>query len=166
MITIATWEIATNDCPNMSISLSIYCAGCQRGCPGCQNPALQDFKNGVFMDTDQVVAIVTERRSLIESVVFLGGDWMHYPKELKGVSSQLKTLYSNLILILYTGESIEYISESILENLDIIIDGPYDENKITKYAIPASSNQRVFLRSLSAGLFEVEPSTLPINKEQ
>ena len=165
MITIASWEIATNDCPYMSISLTIYCAGCTRDCHNCQNPDLQDFKNGVSMDSNQVVALVTDRISLIESVVFLGGDWMCYPIELRDISSQLKKLYNDLILILYTGELIETISNDILENLDIIIDGPYMENQKTNYAIPVTSNQRVFFNTMSV-IHEIDPSTLLINKEQ
>ena len=166
MVTIATWEITTNDCPYMSISLAIYCSGCNRDCPGCQNPDLQNFKNGVYMEPKQVVRLVTERRSLIESVVFLGGDWMQYPTELRDVSSQLKSLYDDLNLILYTGELLENIPENILENLDIVIDGPYMEDKKTSYAIPASSNQRVYINPYHYVFYEVDPSTLPINNEE
>jgi anaerobic ribonucleoside-triphosphate reductase activating protein len=165
MITIASWEISTNDSPFMDVSLSIYCSGCHRDCPGCQNSDLQSFKNGILMDSDEVVELVTARISLIESVVFLGGDWMNYTKELKEVSKQIKHLHSNLRLILYTGELIETISNDILENLDIIIDGPYMENQKTNYAIPATSNQRVFFNTMSV-IHEIDPSTLPINNEE
>jgi len=164
VITIASWEISTNDSPFMDVSLSIYCSGCHRDCPGCQNSDLQDFKNGVYMESAAVVELVTARISLIESVVFLGGDWIYYPTELKEVSNQIKQINSSLDLILYTGELFEVLPYNILDNLDIIIDGPYLEHKKTNLQIPASSNQRVFIKENST-FHEVVASTLPINKE-
>jgi len=166
VVTIASWEIATNDCPYMSISLSIYCAGCRHECPGCQNPALQDFNNGVPMEAADVVSLVTNRISLIESVVFLGGDWIYYPTELRDVSTQLKQLYNDLILILYTGELLVNIPDDILEHLDIVVDGPYKESEHTNYAIPVTSNQHVYINPYHYVFYEVDPSTLPINKEE
>jgi len=173
MVPIATWEITSNDDPYMSIGLSIYCAGCNRDCPECHSPDLQDSKAGIPMSPKKVFNIINNRIALIENVCFLGGEWLLYPEDLKEIVDKIYH-YTNLKIILYTGELIENIPRDILRGLDIIIDGPYEKELKTEYKVPASSNQRVFIKikqdlydySMNSYIHvQIDPSVLLINRE-
>lgn len=178
MVPIATWEITSNDDPYMSISLSIYCAGCDRACPGCHSPDLQDPDNGKLVTATQVMDIIVNRLDLIESVVFLGGEWLRYKDDLQFLAHEVKRLDRKTIL--YTGYQFEEIPSAILDALDIVIDGMYREDLKPEYTFPASSNQRVFVKAKQEALFPdtndyrtdpecyhivTHPSKLPINRE-
>ena len=155
MIPIATWEITSNDDPFMGISLSIYCAGCNRSCEGCHSPALQDEANGNPMLAIDIVKVIQDRLDLIESVVFLGGEWTLYKQELEYIAHECKLFDKRTIL--YTGNKILDLPQSLLEHIDIIIDGEYKEELKTDYKIPASSNQSVYIKQLQRPLFMDSP---------
>jgi len=175
MVNIASWEITCNDDPFQSISFSIYCAGCNKNCRGCHSPNLQNPLAGVPTTTTRIMQAIDSRRSLIESIVFLGGEWMLYPEDLRTVAMRSQVEH-DLKTILYTGEYFEFISSDILEYLDIIIDGIYIEELKTNYKVPASYNQRIFIKQYQDDLFKsgptsefthvpINPALLPINRE-
>jgi anaerobic ribonucleoside-triphosphate reductase activating protein len=155
-IPIAGFQTTLNDDPFLTISLTIFCSGCKFNCEGCQQPLLQDPKNGEPMNFLQIKSVIDKHINLIESVCFCGGDWIFYPDQLKKVSTYVRTL--NLKTILYTGCLYERISNEILECMDIIIDGKFDCKK-QQSSFPASKNQRIFVKGKKID----DPSSLPIN---
>jgi len=122
------------------------------------------------MEPKDIVYCIKQRTGLISSVAYLGGDWINYPEELFWITRGVKTSLNglNILNILYTGELFEDIDESLLEHLDIIVDGEYDRMKPT-YKFPVSSNQRVWVNMQPAdktklkGWYVVPPENLPIN---
>lgn len=154
-IPIAGFQTTLNDDPFLTISLTIFCSGCKFDCEGCQQPILQDPRNGKPMGPSQIKSEISKHIGLIESVCFCGGDWIFYSYHLKEVSTYVKSL--NLKTILYTGCLYENISKDILEYIDIVVDGKFDCKK-QQNSFPASKNQRVFIKGI-----EVNPSILPIN---
>lgn len=175
MINIASYEITTNDDPYLGISFSIFCAGCNKRCKGCHSPDLQNPNSGKMITEDVVFDLIRRRMELVDSVVFIGGEWMLQQEGLKYLAEKIKNLFPNKKTILYTGDTFETISDNILKVIDIIIDGEYVEELKTKYKIPASSNQKVFVKMYQKDLFnntdlesyhmQVNPKDLPINKE-
>jgi anaerobic ribonucleoside-triphosphate reductase activating protein len=146
MIPLSSYEITTNDDPTLNtISLTLFVAGCVRRCVGCQNPELQEVneKNHELLSINQVKKIINNKLCLIRSVCFCGGDFLPlYNKQFKELIIFSKSL--NLKTILYTGELFEHIDNYFQNNINIIIDGPYDCNKKTN-KFPASSNQRCWI---------------------
>jgi pyruvate-formate lyase-activating enzyme len=157
-ISIAGHQVTLNDDPFLSISLTIFCSGCRFNCKGCQQPLLQDPKNGTMMDFFQIKTIIDKHVDLVDSVCFCGGDWIFYQKFLRKVSSYCK--YLKLKTILYTGCLYEQISPEISKNIDVIIDSKFDVSK-KQTSFPPSENQRVFLNGK-----QVCPNELPINQER
>lgn len=155
-IPIAGFQTTLNDDPFLSISLTIFCSGCKFHCEGCQQPLLQNPKNGELMDFLQIKYTIDRHTDLIESVCFCGGDWIFYPDQLKKVSIYAKML--NLKTILYTGCLYEKISSEILKYIDVVIDGKFDHEK-QQNSFPASKNQRIFVKGKKID----DPSSLPIN---
>lgn len=143
---IASYEINTNDDPTLeTISLTLFVVGCVRKCLGCQNPEIQQLTetNHTLFFLDEIQELIENRLCLISSVCFCGGDFLPtYKIQLKKLVDFCKT--RSLRTILYTGELFENIDEYFKNNIDIIIDGPYDQMKKNN-GFPASSNQRCWM---------------------
>lgn len=144
---ISSYEVTTNDDPTMeTITLTIFVAGCIRRCEGCQNPELQQItkSNHILLSIDQIKELINNRLCLVKGIVFCGGDFLPL------YSNQLNELVDfccdeKLKTILYTGELFEKIDKDLREKINIIIDGPYNDNKKTN-KFPASSNQRCWIK--------------------
>ena len=159
---IAKFEIGFIDDPMLRISLNIYVCGCWHNCSGWQNPELQEVENPftTWYEIEDIYKKIDNSLPIIESIVYLGGDFAYYPKALTKIAkyAQDKKLYN----VLYTGFKIEDIeNQEFMKYMDVIIDGKYEES-LKQDIFPASSNQRVFIK-LKGEFIEVLPETLPIN---
>lgn len=138
--------MTTNDDPTLeTISLTLFVAGCVRRCIGCQNPKLQEVneKNHTMLSVPEIKKIIENKLCLIKSVVFCGGDFLP-TNEIILIQLVDFCKSKNLKTILYTGELFENLSEYLKQNVNIIIDGPYDYHRKTNN-FPASSNQRCWI---------------------
>jgi anaerobic ribonucleoside-triphosphate reductase activating protein len=123
------------------IAVAIYFAGCSIRCKGCQNKALWDPMSGEVFQVMDVLRTIKNNR-LADYVVFLGGeptDQIEFLMELcKKIRSELK-----MPIALYTGREFEVLPSELVENLQMIVCGPYRQDLHVE-GWPASSNQRVF----------------------
>ena len=162
-IPIARYEFSYIDDPFLRPSLVIYCCGCPHNCPDCQNKELQsptsEFCTQVHIKD---ICKMIKRTELIESVVYLGGDFGIYLPQYLVISKTAKKW--GLHNILYTGFKFEEIDREFLKYTDVIIDGKYIK-KLGQDKFPASKNQRVWVRQ--GGVWAViNPNILPINQQQ
>lgn len=159
---IAKFEVGFIDDPMLRVSLNIYVCGCWHNCSGCQNPELQKVENSytVWYKLEDIYRKIDESLPLIESVVYLGGDFAYYPQELTEIAKYVenKKIYN----VLYTGFVLEdIVNQEFMKYMDVIIDGKYEE-KLKQDIFPASSNQRVFIK-IDDEFVEILPKSLPIN---
>lgn len=154
-------DVTGVDDPEAKLGIVLYVAGCSRRCPGCHNRDLQLSRNHTFVPTGTVVNYIDrylkdkKASELIECVVFQGGDWMEYPEAYSDLASIVKV--RGYRTVLYTGEYYENLAESVREMSDWVIDGPWEEDKVSVF--PPSSNQRVFRHGQL-----VDPEELPLYK--
>ncbi|MBC9786413.1 radical SAM protein [Heliobacterium chlorum] len=120
------------------IAFSIFFQGCHRRCPGCHNPELQSFDGGEEMETNEIIQRIKANHRFYDAVVFVGGEPMDQPNELKVLLVAVKSI--GLSTWLYTGQNIFSISEDIIDLCDVIIAGEYRLDLHTG-GFPASSNQ-------------------------
>lgn len=128
-----------------NISVSIYFAGCSIRCKGCQNPELWDKKAGGEKNIGEVLKKIKEH-PLAEYVVFLGGE----PTDQMDFLIKLCELIKKEMQIkisLYTGREFEVLPKKLLDNLELIICGPYRQD-LHVGNWPASSNQRIFKKEM------------------
>lgn len=160
-IRLARYEISSIDDPLMDgLSLSLFISGCKRDCVDCQNPELMSFSYGEKVKLNYIRSLVRQRKKLISSVSYVGGDWMYFPLQYTNIATFAKKL--KLTNILYTGFSILEISPDIITISDIIVDGSYEKELATPNTFPASSNQSVYIDGLK--LAEDQIRDLPINQ--
>ncbi|MCF7799520.1 radical SAM protein [Candidatus Babeliales bacterium] len=123
------------------IAIAIYFAGCSIRCKNCQNKELWDKSSGQEYSIQDVLKKIKEH-PLADSVVFLGGEPTDQTDFLTELCEKIKN-EDKKNLALYSGREFEVLSKKLLENLDLIICGPYKE-ELHVQGWPASSNQRVF----------------------
>lgn len=153
-------ELSFNDDPLARTSLALWVAGCPRKCQGCQNPELQDPSAGVRTSLSGILKTSTRFLSsdLVESVVYLGGDWCCYWNEYTVLANEFHNGEFRLENVLYTGELWEKIPRLVQRVSDWVIDGPWDESQ--RGVFPSSRNQRVFHLGV-----RVDPIELPLYRK-
>lgn len=125
--------------------MAIWFQGCNILCEGCCNPELQPIVIAHIMTVQEIVDIALESQKLygIEGVTFLGGE----PTLQEGLCDLAKLIGSNgLGTILFTGRTVELLDKKLVESVDLIVDGKFDERQIdnTRNLI-GSKNQRIHL---------------------
>lgn len=121
---------------------TVYVAGCIHKCPGCHNPESWNFMAGKRMTPLEVFQEVYDD---FADVTFSGGDPMLQWTEVYEVCHMLKERGKNIWL--YTGYDYEDIvsrAPEILQVIDVLVDGKYDQTKreVTK-RFAGSTNQRI-----------------------
>jgi anaerobic ribonucleoside-triphosphate reductase activating protein len=128
------------------IRFVVFAQGCKHGCPGCHNPQTHDFNGGNFVEADSIVEKILNT-SNIDGVTFSGGDPFFQAEEFEYIAKKLKK--KNLHILAYTGYLYEQIvrdekMKKLLENVDVLVDGPFvKEAKTYKLAFRGSKNQRI-----------------------
>ncbi len=130
----------------------IWVQGCGRHCPSCFNPASWSFEINQLISVEDIVAqILREPRN--QGVTFSGGEPFKQATALAQVAQQLKA--HGLTAMSFTGFTLEQLrspqapigSQALLDQLDILVDGPYVESRaLNSPTSPiSSSNQRVHI---------------------
>lgn len=123
---------------------SIYFAGCSHGCPGCHNPQSWDFDGGREMSVGEVMAVIIENDF---DVTFTGGDPMYVAESLIPLAKEIRGIGKTIWC--YTGFTYEVLmaetgARSLLDYVDVLVDGPFIESKRDVHLLfRGSSNQRL-----------------------
>ncbi len=126
----------------------VFAQGCLIGCVGCHNPETWDPDGGTLVELDDIVSM-WRQNPLIEGVTFSGGDPLLQADKTLYLAKKAKE--TNLSIVLYSGKYYEDLIElnnphinEILELTDILIDGPFEIDKLNlNLQYRGSDNQRV-----------------------
>ena len=128
----------------------VFTQGCPHNCPGCHNPETHDPAGGYMSDTETLLEEFRQN-PLLSGITFSGGDPFQQALPLAGLAAEIHALKKTVIT--YTGYTIEYLLahlnehpgwKELLENTDILIDGPYIESQRDLLLhFRGSTNQRV-----------------------
>lgn len=141
--------ITTADIANgKGFRVVLWVAGCSHRCKGCQNPETWDFEGGKYFDEEALEKVYELLdKPYIKGITFSGGDPLE-PQNyclICHLAKWVKMRYPDKDVWAYTGYKYEYISKHYsLNNIDVIVDGPYEEDKRDiSLAFRGSSNQRI-----------------------
>lgn len=139
------------------LRLAIFTQGCPHHCPGCHNPQSHDFNGGELRDTDEIMEIVREN-VLLDGITLSGGEPFAQPEACLELAKEAHALGLNVWCYSgYTFEALMNGEESwkrLLENVDVLVDGPFlIEQRTFDAHFRGSLNQRVLdvPQSLSSG---------------
>ena len=145
-------KIKDNDIVNgIGITMSIWTQGCPHHCGGCFNKETWDFNLGKEFTNDDLNYIISNIDSfnVKRNLSILGGEPL-CPENVEGVINlcrEFKKVYPDKLIYLWTGYTIEEfnkLQKQVLEYVDFIIDGKFEEaKKNLNLHLRGSSNQRV-----------------------
>ena len=137
------------------VSVSFFTQGCPHRCKGCHNPETWDFEGGkefTYEVLDDVCNSLTAN-GIKRNLCIMGGEPLckeNLPITLLIVNT-VKSKVPNVNIYIWTGYYYEHLLTNkdpmlveILNNTDVLIDGPYVESKRnTTLYMRGSSNQSI-----------------------
>jgi anaerobic ribonucleoside-triphosphate reductase activating protein len=130
----------------------VWVQGCLRECPSCFNPASWSFETNQLISVKELAQKIMSNPNN-QGVTFSGGEPFWQASALAELAKQVKE--KGLNVMSFTGFTLEQLrsksappdSLKLLEQLDILIDGPFIESlAINSPDSPvSSSNQRVHI---------------------
>jgi len=142
----------------------IWTQGCSHNCKGCHNPETHDFNGGYELDVEDIKKKIDELIGQ-DGITFSGGDPMFQPEACNEIAIYAKN--KGLNIWCYTGFTYEKLIEmsktkpiykEFLNNIDVLIDGPFVLSKKSLDCIfRGSTNQRLIdpKKSLMTGNVEL-----------
>lgn len=126
----------------------VWCQGCSIRCPGCVNPQLQPTDCGVLMTVDAMAKRIMMEPG-IEGVTYTGGEPFLQAAALTALSKRIRS--RGLGVVCYTGYTLEQLqspdapegSAGLLEQVDLLIDGPFLIDQMQNLPWRGSANQRL-----------------------
>ena len=148
------------------IGVSLYIQGCSLHCEGCFNPETWSFDGGEEFDATAYNNLLTLLdKPYITRFSILGGEPLERCnwEDLSGLIHSIREHKPNLEIWLYTGYTYEFLMqlidewrikwpkfndafllESILENVDMLVAGPFvEEEKDKTLPFRGSRNQKI-----------------------
>ena len=147
------------------IRTTFFAQGCPHHCPGCHNPETWPFEGGTPMEEEALLALVREN-PLCRGVTFSGGEPFAQAAGFARLARLLRT--EGYEVASYTGYTLEALlagtpeQRELLEQLDVLIDGPFLlSERSLELNFRGSRNQRVLNvpESLKAGQAVLETSS-------
>lgn len=132
------------------VRCSLYVSGCHLHCPHCFNKKAQSFSYGHLYDEqleEQILADLSQ--SYVQGLSLLGGEPFLNLAICLPLVKKVKAYYPTKDIWVWSGFSFEELKQNyeqcqLLNNIDVLVDGPYiEEKKILNQSFYGSSNQRI-----------------------
>lgn len=129
------------------IRFTVFAQGCPHRCPGCQNPETWPAGGSPFAP-ERLLEMIRQD-PLVRGVTFSGGEPFAQAAEFSRLARLLHA--AGYEVACYTGYIFEELFQNgtaaqreLLQNLDVLIDGPFVEaEKSLQLAFRGSRNQRI-----------------------
>lgn len=125
--------------------VGIWFCGCPRRCQGCSNPELWEADARYEISPYQVYKLVARlvHTQPVDGITLTGGDPLWQADEFIRLTRMLREISPDILT--YTGYTIDEISPEMLEDVDVLIDGPYMESRNTGCVLRGSDNQKIHI---------------------
>lgn len=146
------------DCDE-GVCVSMWTVGCPHRCKGCHNQLYWDYNSGEEVEEDEIAEILKKaisKNNVLRNFSVLGGEPLckENIKNVEYIIKEIRKEYPEIKIYVWTGYTLEELREfkfseldSILNNIDVLIDGRFvEELRDTSLKLRGSSNQRVLLK--------------------
>ena len=155
----------------------LWVAGCSHHCKGCQNPSTWDPEGGIYFDENAWNELFDALdKDYCSGLTLSGGDPLH--ENCRYTVAKIVNIFrhhygwGNKTIWLYTGYTMDEIKKSnivpikyILENVDVIVDGPYIEEQRNIHRLwCGSENQRIWRRMTSGWIADAPEYEKSLNE--
>lgn len=129
------------------IRVSLHVSGCTLRCKGCFNPESWNFKAGKEFTEETLKQLCSYLdKDYIQGLSILGGEPLEPENEptVTALCSTVKHFYPNKTIWLWTGKTYDIIKDlPIMEYLDTVVTGPYEQDLHIDHCYYGSSNQQI-----------------------
>lgn len=140
-------------------SVTFFTQGCPHRCEGCHNPETWDFEGGEEVTHDTILEVLEAitANGLHRNLCIMGGEPLCPENQFLTnlIINSVKEKLPDTKIYLWTGYCLEDLDmnnnrvKSILEQVDCLIDGPYDKTKRdVSLFMRGSSNQRILYKGI------------------
>ena len=142
----------------LGVRTVLFVSGCRNHCKGCFQPETWNFSNGYIFDKDAEDKIIESLKpAYIKGLTLLGGDPFE-PENQRGLIDfvrRVKKQCPDKDIWAYTGYFLDKdlipggrlyieVTEELLSYVDVLVDGPFiEEKKSLSLKFKGSANQRV-----------------------
>ena len=128
--------------------IGIWFNGCTHGCEGCSNPELWQQQERYRTTAETVLELIDRicRTQTVEGFTLTGGDPFAQPEALRLLLPKLQQESKDILV--YTGYSYAEVQQSypdILEQIGVLIDGKYVQERNNGAVLRGSDNQNVLV---------------------
>ena len=153
--------LMTNDFSNgQGVCVSFWVQGCPHKCKGCHNPETWDFYGGKEIPVDikgQIIKAICAN-GITRNFSVLGGEPLCSENlELtEEIIADIRIAFPSIKIFLWTGYTIEELKnqnnnyiKNILNNIDVLIDGKYiQEKRDITLDLRGSTNKRILYKNI------------------
>ena len=129
----------------------VWFQGCPFNCSSCINQSFKAFTEATVIEVAELCSIIKKTKGL-EGVTITGGEPFAQPKALLELVMGIKGY--DLGIQVYTGFLFDELKDSknsdickVLENIDVLIDGPFIEREKVEKSCIGSKNQKIHFLS-------------------
>ena len=127
------------------LRMVVFTQGCFHNCTGCHNKSSHDTQGGKVYKLKDIFNDI-DNNLYHDGVTISGGEPFLQPNECNLIAKHAKS--KGLNVWVYTGFTLEQLLKddkytSLLANIDILVDGKFEESLMHKKGVTGSSNQRV-----------------------
>ena len=174
---IKKYDIANGE----GVRVTLFVSGCRNRCKNCFNPETWNFNYGtLFTNETETEILKALEPSYINGLTILGGEPFEKEnqRDLVEFVKKVRIQYPNKTIWMYTGYLFDEdllnpngkvhceVTEEILENIDILVDGRFvEELKNLSLKFRGSSNQRIIMVKESLQENKIILSSLNVFKE-
>ena len=143
----------------------VWVRGCERRCPGCVSPEL--WQRGESTRIAELAAELAAPLRRGAHLTISGGEPLDQARELRTLIRTVRKLAGDIEVLIYTGYTMEQITAGaardpaaarLLDEVDMVIDGAYEDDAGDELRWRGSDNQRMHLLSRRAQCHEAESS--------
>lgn len=143
------------------VSVSLWVQGCPHHCPGCHNSEQWNFEGGKYINNqlliEEIFTALTEN-GIQRNFSVLGGEPLA-PQNINDtweILWHVKRKFPDIKTYVWTGYTLEELyelyessKETLLENVDVLIDGRFElKQRDVTLKLRGSSNQRILYRGV------------------
>lgn len=128
--------------------LVLWVAGCPLRCQACMTPQLQEPSAGKQMPIDSLISHIHTIPLKLAGLTLSGGEPFSQAASLQALLKQLKHHYPHWNYLAFSGYPLQHIQanpemKQLVEEIDMLIDGPYLPQYAVTHPLIASSNQKL-----------------------
>lgn len=123
--------------------IGIWFSGCSRHCKACSNPELWGQPARYKTTTETVVRLVNQLASnnVVDGFTISGGEPFSQYDDLVALLGHLKEISEDILV--YTGYKLDELKRKKLDDIAVLIDGPYIEARNKDCVLRGSDNQQI-----------------------